>query len=46
MAWTSIEKIGNPSTDTFVWPAYTTAGDNYVEITTTLTEQTGLSAGW
>ncbi len=44
--WTNFARTGNPSTSAFTWPAYTSAGDHYVEITTTLTAKTGLSAGW
>lgn len=44
--WTNFAKTGIPQTSTFTWPEYTTANDTYVEITSTLTEKTGLSAGW
>lgn len=44
--WTNFARTGNPSTADFTWPAYTTANDTFVEVTSTLTPRTGLSAGW
>jgi para-nitrobenzyl esterase len=44
--WTNFAKTGNPSTADFTWPAYTTANDTYVEISTKLDVKKGLSKGF
>jgi para-nitrobenzyl esterase len=44
--WTNFAKSGNPSTNNFTWPAYSTAGDQYLEIGSTFEIKTGLQAAW
>lgn len=44
--YTNFAKTGNPSTTSFSWPAYTTSNDTYIDIDSTLTVKTNLSAGW
>lgn len=44
--YANFAKIGNPSTSTFAWPAYTVGNDTYIDIDSTCTVHTDLSAGW
>lgn len=42
--WTNFAKTGNPSTVDFMWPAYTSVNDTYVDLGAAPVVKTGLSA--
>ena len=46
MIWTNFARTGDPSTDDFMWPVYTSENGTFVEIDATLTVKENLSAGW